>query len=59
MWKKYFFNVIGSSKDTKVLEFNQCQKSDKTPIIIYVDLEYIIGKIDGYKNNPEIYLQKQ
>ena len=42
-----------SSKDTKVLEFNQYKKSDKAPFIIYADLECIIEKIDGYKNNPE------
>ena len=41
------------SKDTKILEFNQYQKSDKAPFIIYVDLECIIEKIDGCKNNPE------
>ena len=39
--------------DTKILEFNQYQKSDKTPFIIYADLECIIEKIDGYKNNPK------
>ena len=41
------------SEDTKVLEFNQYQKSDKAPFIIYADLECIIEKIDGCKNNPE------
>ena len=41
------------SEDTKILEFNQYQKSDKAPFIIYVDLEYIIEKIDRCKNNPE------
>ena len=40
-------------KGTKILEFNQYQKSDKTPFIIYVCLECIIEKIDGCKNNPE------
>ena len=42
-----------SSDDAKILEFNQYEKSDKAPFIIYVDLECIIEKIDGYKNNPE------
>ena len=32
------------SKDTKIQEFNQCQKSDKAPFIIYADLECIIEK---------------
>ena len=30
-----------SSEDTKILEFNQYQKSDKAPFIIYADLECI------------------
>ena len=39
------------SEDTKILEFNQYQKSDKAPFTIYADLECIIEKIDGCKNN--------
>ena len=42
-----------ASDDTKILEFNQYQKSDKAPFIIYADLECIIEKIDECKNNPE------
>ena len=42
-----------SSKDTKILEFSQNQKSDKAPFIIYTELECIIEKIDGWRNNPE------
>ena len=41
------------SEDTKILEFNQYKKSNKLPFIIYADLECIIGKIDGCKDNPE------
>ena len=41
------------SEDTKILEFNQNQKCDKSHFIIYADLEYMIEKIDGCKNNPE------
>ena len=41
------------SEETKILEFNQNQKSDKAPFIIYADLEFLIEKIDGCKNNPE------
>ena len=41
------------SEDTKRLESNQYQKSDKAPSIIYTNLECIIEKINGYKNNPE------
>ena len=41
------------SEETEILEFNQYQKSNKAPFIIYADLECIIEKIDGCKNNPE------
>ena len=47
------------TEDTKILEFNQYQKSDKAPFIIYADLECLIKKIDGCKNNPEKYLQQK
>ena len=39
--------------DTKVLGFNQYQKSDKEPFVFHADLEYLIEKNDGCKNNPE------
>ena len=41
------------SEDNKILELNQYQKSDKAPFVIYPDLEYLIERIDGCKNNPE------
>ena len=41
------------SEDTEILEFNRYQKSDKAPFIIYADLEFLIEKIDGCKNDPE------
>ena len=41
------------SEDTKTLEFNQYQKSGTAPFIIFTDIECIIEKIDGCKNNPE------
>ena len=50
---KDFCSVNMPPDDTKILEFNQYQKSDKGPFIIYADLECIIEKIDGCKNNPE------
>ena len=40
-------------EDTKILEFNQNQKSYKEPFIIYEDLECIMEKIDRCKSNPE------
>ena len=48
-----FCNLIMSSEETKILEFNQYQKFEKAPFIIYGDLECIIEKIDGCTNNPE------
>ena len=41
------------SEETKILEFNQHKISDKAPFIIYSDLECLIEKTDGCKNNPE------
>ena len=41
------------SEDTKILDFNKYQKSDKAPFIIYADLECLIEKIDGCKHNNE------
>ena len=40
-------------EDTKFLKFNQYQKSDRTPFVIYTYLEFLIEKIDGCRNNPE------
>ena len=40
-------------KATKILEFNEYQKSGKTPFNIYGRLESFIEKIDGCKSNPE------
>ena len=40
-------------EDTKILEFNQYQKSNKLPFTIYADIDCIIKKIGGCKNNPE------
>ena len=42
-----------SFDDTKILEFNQYQKSDQAPAVIYTDLECLIEEIDGCKNNLE------
>ena len=53
VWKnKYFCNVVTASDNTKIIEFNQYQKSDKAPFIIYAGHECLIEKIDGCKNNP-------
>ena len=37
------------SEDPKILEFNQCQKPDKAPFIIYADLECITTKLTYVK----------
>ena len=50
---KDFCSILMPSEDTKILEFNQYQKSDKAPFIIYSDLECILENIDGYNKNPE------
>ena len=42
-----------SSRDTKTLKFNQYQKFQKALFIIYADLQCLIEKIGGFKNNPE------
>ena len=47
------------SKETKTLEYNLYQKSDKTPFIINADLECTIEKTDGYANNLKIHLQQK
>ena len=36
---KDFYKVVVPSEHTKILEFNQNQKSDQAPFIIYADLE--------------------
>ena len=41
------------SKDTKLVGFNQYQKSGDATPVIYADLEPIIEKINGCKHNPE------
>ena len=42
-----------SSEDTKIVEFNQYQKSHKAPFINNADLKCVIEKLDGCKDNPE------
>ena len=49
---KGYGNDAMPSEKTEILEFDQYQKSDKT-FIIYTDLECLIEKIDGCKNNPK------
>ena len=51
--KNCFCYIVMPSEDTKLLEFNHYKKSYKAPFFIYADLEYLIKKINGCKNNPE------
>ena len=50
---KIFCNVATPYEETKIYEFNQFQKSNKVPVIIYVNLECLIEKIDRCKIDPE------
>ena len=50
---KDFCDVAMPSDNTKILEFNQYWKPDKTPSIIYADIESFILKKDECKNNSE------
>ena len=50
---KDFCGIAMLSEKDKISEFKQYMKSDKMPYIIYADIESLIRKIDGRKNNPE------
>ena len=39
------------SEDTKTFGFNQERKSNNTPSIIYANIQSLIKKVDGCKNN--------
>ena len=41
---KDFCGFVMSSEKHKILEFNQCMKSDQMPYIIYSDIESLIKK---------------
>ena len=46
-------DIFKPSNDTKILGFNQYLKSHQALFLIYADLEWLVGKIDRCKNNPE------
>ena len=50
---KDFCGVVMLSEDTKILEFNQYRRSDKTRTIIYADFESLIKKVDKCTNNTQ------
>ena len=47
------------SKDTKISDFNQYWKSDKTLSTNYADLWFLLKKLDGFKKNPEKFSTKK
>ena len=49
--KEDFCSIIMPSEDTQISKLSQ--KSDKAPFVVYADLECLIEKINGCKNNPE------
>ena len=51
--KKDFCNVVMPSEDTKILELNQYQKSDKASFIVFEDPECLIENTGGCESNPE------
>ena len=46
---KDFCNIVPPSEDTKILEFNQYQKSDKATFFIYADHECLTENINVLK----------
>ena len=41
------------SEDIQIFQFNQYYKSNKTPFIVYVDLESLLKRMGKCTNNPE------
>ena len=37
----------------KILKYNKGEKSIKSPLIVYADLECLLGKMNTCHNNPE------
>ena len=52
-------NVLIPFGDTKIFEFNQYQKYDKAPFLIYADLECIMEKIHDVKIILKIHRQQK
>ena len=50
---KDFCRIVKPSEKYKILEFNQCMKSDKMPYIIYADIESLYRKLDVCASDPE------
>ena len=50
--KRFSWNLLLPQKEN-ILRSNQQMRSDKTPLMIYVDLASLIKEIGNCKNNPE------
>ena len=48
-----YCHVEMPNEDTKIIKYNQGEKSIKLPFIIYADLECLLEKISTCHNNPE------
>ena len=46
---KYFCNVVIPSENTKILEFKQFHKSDKTPLTFSADFKSLIERLMNVK----------
>ena len=46
-------------EDAKIIGFKQYKKSNKVSFFIYIDLECLLAKIDGFKSNTEISSTKK
>ena len=57
--EKRDFCFIIMPGEAKILEFYQSQKSHKAPLVIYADLECLIGKNDGCKPIVKIHSQQK
>ena len=53
------YHVLRPSEDTKILDFTQCQKSDKAPLIIYAGLEYLKKRLMDVNINLKIHPQQK
>ena len=48
-----FCDTLIPDEDNKILKYKPGEKSLKVPFIIYVDLEFLLKKINTCQNNPE------
>ena len=49
----FSLRCCNSAENTKILESNQYWKSDKTPSMIYADLESLVKVVDGCKHDSK------